>query len=170
MADDFALPADLAENGLPPSMRDRVPFLLYRAAEASHHLANEMLAGVGLSARQVGILTLVIERSPMTQAALGAELQIDRTTMVELIDDLEGRGYLERRRHPSDRRAFLIHPTGGGRAVQEMAVRVLDEQQRTFLAPLSEAEREVLADLLNRLFLARVPAGSPDAADAGSPR
>jgi hypothetical protein len=49
-----------------------------------------------------------------------------------------------------------------------MAVRVLDEQQRTFLAPLSEAEREVLADLLNRLFLARVGRGSSAAPDADS--
>ena len=30
---------------LPPSMRDRVPFLLYRASQISHSLANEMLAG-----------------------------------------------------------------------------------------------------------------------------
>lgn len=46
---------------LPPSMRDRVPFLLYRAAEISHALANEMLAEIALSARQAGILTVVTE-------------------------------------------------------------------------------------------------------------
>ncbi|HEX9539791.1 MAG TPA: hypothetical protein VGA04_16665 [Streptosporangiaceae bacterium] len=52
---------------LPPSMRDRVPFLLYRASQISHSLANEMLAEMALSARQVGILTLVTELEPMTQ-------------------------------------------------------------------------------------------------------
>ena len=150
MADD--LNPDRA--ALPPSMRNRVPFLLYRTAEASHSLANAMLAGVGLTARQVGILTLVAERGPMTQTALGRELQIDRSTMVMLIDDLESHGHVERRRHPQDRRAFLIRPTTGGRAAQVAAVRILDEQQETFLGPLDPEERETLGDLLNRIYVA----------------
>jgi MarR family transcriptional regulator, lower aerobic nicotinate degradation pathway regulator len=136
---------------LPPSMRDRVPFLLYRAAETSHSLANEMLAEMALNARQAGILTMVTELGPMTQKALGDALRIDRTTMVALIDDLEGKGYVARQRHPQDRRAFLVHPTGSGRAAKIAAVQILDEQQHRFLAPLSPAERGVLAGLLKRL-------------------
>src|SRR5262249_39223540 len=143
-----------------PSMRDRVPFLLYRAAEASHALANQMLAKVGLAARQVGILTMVTELEPMTQKALGAALRIDRTTMVTLIDDLEDRGLVVRKRHPSDRRAFLVCPTDAGRAAKETAVAILDEQQRMFLAPLSQEERRQLGELLNRLH-AGAPAHAP---------
>src|SRR5262245_57513983 len=122
----------------PPSMRDRVPFLLYRAAEQSHSLANDMLARMALTARQVGILTLVIEREPMTQKALGDALRIDRTTMVALIDDLEAKGYVARQRHPRDRRAFLVHPTDPGRAAKIAAVGIPDEQQRRFLTPLNQ--------------------------------
>ena len=93
-------------------MRDRIPFLLYRAAPRRRMtLANQMLAEVNLSARQAGILTMVIESGPMTQKALGDALRIDRTTMVALIDDLEDKGYVIRQRHPRDRRAFLVHPT-----------------------------------------------------------
>jgi len=143
-------------DALPPSMRDRVPFLLYRAAEQSHSLANDMLARMELNARQVGILTLVTEREPMTQKALGDMLRIDRTTMVALLDDLEAKGYVARQRHPRDRRAFLVHPTGPGRAAKIDAVRILDEQQRRFLAPLTPAERGQLAILLKRLH--RLPA------------
>ena len=136
---------------LPPSMRDRVPFLLYRAAEQSHSLANDMLAPVGLTARQVGILTLVTEREPMTQKALGEVLRIDRTTMVALIDDLERKGLVLRQRHPRDRRAFLVCPTGPGQAAKAQAIDILDEQQRRFLAPLAAAEQRQLGDLLRRL-------------------
>jgi DNA-binding MarR family transcriptional regulator len=136
---------------LPPSMRDRIPFLLYRAAEASHALANQMLAEVDLSARQAGILTLVTESGPMTQKALGDALRIDRTTMVALIDDLEDKGYVTRQRHPRDRRAFLVHPTGAGRAAKAAAIQILDEQQRRYLAPLTPAERDQLGALLKRL-------------------
>jgi DNA-binding MarR family transcriptional regulator len=137
-------------------MRDRVPFLLYRAAEASHALANQMLAEVGLAARQAGILTMVTELEPMTQKALGDALRIDRTTMVTLIDDLEARGLVVRERHPRDRRAFLVCPTDAGRAAKEAAIAILDEQQSVFLAPLSQQERAKLGELLNRLHAGTV--------------
>lgn len=133
-------------------MQTRVPFLLYRTAQASHALANRMLAEIGLTARQVGILTLITEREPMTQTALGGELEVDRTTMVELLDRLEEQGLVERRRRPDDRRAFMIHPTKAGLAAKENAIRILDQQQATFLEPLSERDREVLGELLNRLY------------------
>jgi len=136
---------------LPPSMRDRVPFLLYRAAELSHALANEMLARIQLTARQVGILTLVVEWEPMTQKALGDMLRIDRTTMVSLIDDLERKGCVVRQRHPRDRRAYLVQPTETGRAAKVAAIEILDEQQNRFLAPLTPAQRLQLGALLNRL-------------------
>jgi DNA-binding MarR family transcriptional regulator len=136
---------------LPPSMRDRVPFLIYRAAEESHTLANEMLAGIRLNARQVGILTIVTELAPRTQKALGDALRIDRTTMVALLDDLEELGYVARQRHPRDRRAFLVHPTDSGRMAKVAAVQILDEQQRRFLAPLTPTECGQLAVLLKRL-------------------
>jgi MarR family transcriptional regulator, lower aerobic nicotinate degradation pathway regulator len=136
---------------LPPSMRDRVPFLLYRAAEASHALANQMLAQIGLTARKAGILTLITESGPMTQKALGTALRIDRTTMVALVDDLEARGLAERRRHPRDRRAFLVTVTPAGQEAKTAAIGILDHQQERFLAPLGQRERLLLADLLRRL-------------------
>ena len=138
-------------DALPPSMRDRVPFLLYRAAEQSHSLANDMLARMELNARQVGILTLVTEREPMTQKALGDMLRIDRTTMVTLIDDLERKGLVVRQRHPRDRRAFLVQPTPSGRTAKVQAVAILDEQQSRFLAPLTPAQQQQLGTLLKRL-------------------
>jgi DNA-binding MarR family transcriptional regulator len=150
-------------------MRDRVPFLLYRAAEASHALANQMLAEVGLAARQVGILTMVSELGPMTQKALADALRIDRTTMVALIDDLEQRGLAVRQRHPRDRRAFLICPTDAGRAALKSALAILDEQQRRFLAPLTQQERLHLGELLNRLH-AGAPAGAPQPMPASERR
>jgi len=143
--------AEPQREALPPSMRDRIPFLLYRAAEQSHSLANDMLARTGLTARQVGILTLVIEREPMTQKALGDLLRIDRTTMVSLIDDLEGKGFVARQRHPRDRRAFLVWPTESGLAAKVEAIGILDEQQQNFLAPLTAAEQQQLGALLKRL-------------------
>jgi DNA-binding MarR family transcriptional regulator len=156
--------SDPRREALPPSMRDRVPFLLYRAAQASHALANQMLARVGLAARQAGILTMISEIEPMTQQALADALRIDRTTMVALIDDLEHRGLVVRERHPRDRRAFLISPTEAGRAAKDTAVAILDEQQSIFLAPLTEQERLHLGELLDRLYVSASARQLPQAA------
>jgi len=133
-------------------MRDRVPFLLFRASAMSHALANQMLARIGLDARQAGILTMVTEMEPMTQKDLGDALGIDRTTMVALLDGLEEQGYVHRQRHPDDRRAFLIQPTDAGHRAKAAAVRVLDQQQSLFLGSLATSEREQLAALLKRLM------------------
>jgi DNA-binding MarR family transcriptional regulator len=148
-------PSDHRQHGeatvLPPSMRDRVPFLLFRAAQTSLALANQMLAGIGLCARQAGILTVITELGPMSQTALGQLLRIDRTTMVALLDDLEANGHVTRQRHPGDRRAFLIHPTQTGRTAKTAAVHILDQQQERFLHGLTRSEREQLSALLKRL-------------------
>jgi len=144
-----------SSNQFPPSMRDRVPFLLYRAAEVSHALANEMLGELALGARQVGILTIITEVGPMTQKALADALRIDRTTMVVLLDDLEKRGLVVRGRHPKDRRAFLIKPTRTGRKLKVAAVKILNEQQEIFLAPLTSSERNAMAAALKKLNASR---------------
>jgi DNA-binding MarR family transcriptional regulator len=145
-------PDEAGPRPLPPSMRDRVPFLLFRASAMSLALASEMLAPLALNPRQAGILTMVTELEPMTQKDLAGALGIDRTTMVALLDDLEAKGFATRQRHPHDRRAFLVHPTDAGRHAQAAAVQILDEQQRQFLAPLTAAEREQLGALLRRLL------------------
>lgn len=138
--------------GLPPSMRERVSFYLYRDAITATGLADGILRELDLTARQVGILTLVIEREPMSQRALGETIGVDRTTMVALVDDLERRGYVERHRDPEDRRAFLIQPTEAGAAAQKRAVELLDECERRYLAVLNPEEQRHLLQLLARLY------------------
>lgn len=107
---------------------------------------------------------MITELEPMTQKALADALQIDRTTMVALIDDLEQRGLVHRERHPRDRRAFLICPIEVGRAAKETEVAILDEQQRAFLAPLTEQERAHLGELLHRLYANATARQRPQAA------
>ena len=143
--------ADETVAGLPRSMGERISFLLYRNAITATALADEMLRDLGLTARAVGILTMVVERKPMTQRALGASIGVDRSTMVVLLDELEGKGYVRRVRHPDDRRAFMIEPTSTGASAQKRALELLDTCEERYLAVLSRAERDQLRELLARL-------------------
>jgi DNA-binding MarR family transcriptional regulator len=141
-------------------MAERISFLLYRNAITATALADDMLRPLELTARAVGILTMVVEREPMTQRALGASIGVDRSTMVILLDDLEGKGLVTRVRHPDDRRAFLIEPTEAGRSAQRRALELLDQCEERYLGVLSPREQGQLRDLLARLYTRTGPGSS----------
>lgn len=134
---------------LPHVLADRPGALLVRAARTGQELAARRLAPLGLTVQMCGVLILLGE-GPISQHALGEQLGIDRTTVVELIDDLEKKGVVERRRNPEDRRSYALSLTPRGRTVQKQAVRTFDAAADELLKPLKASERRVLVDLLRR--------------------
>jgi DNA-binding MarR family transcriptional regulator len=136
---------------IPPSLADRTGALLVIAARAGQQLATRRLAPMGLTVQLCGVL-IRLAVGPISQHELGEELGIDRTTMVELIDDLEAKGIVVRRRNPADRRAYSIQLTPKGRTVQKRAATAFDSAADEFFAPLQPNEREVLGGMMRRLI------------------
>jgi DNA-binding MarR family transcriptional regulator len=86
-----------------------------------------------------------------TQIQLAEISDLDKTTMVVTIDELEKSGLAERRPSSTDRRARIIGVTEAGeRAVAEGA-KIADRVHRDVLDALPEEQREVLVDALTRL-------------------
>jgi DNA-binding MarR family transcriptional regulator len=129
----------------------RVGQLLFVVQQAAQVLATERLSPLGLSPRAWGVLSTLAESGPLTQIELATTMSIDRTAMVYLLDELEEQSLVERVRHPQDRRAFLIHLTADGQAVQRRAATALAGAADTLLTPLDPDEREHLVDLLGKL-------------------
>jgi DNA-binding MarR family transcriptional regulator len=104
-----------------------------------------------LHPREFAVLRAVGYEEGQTQQALADMLQIPRSRMVSIVDELEARGFIERHPNPADRRVREIHLTAAGRKAldQAFAKAVAFEQQVT--APLDAAEREQLLDLLDRV-------------------
>ncbi len=138
---------------IPPSLINRPGALITIAARTGQELARRRLKPIGLSVQMCGVLNLLAD-GPVSQQQLGEQLGIDRTTVVELIDDLEGQGVVERRRNPADRRSYALHLTAKGRTVQKRATRAFDAAVDEFFGPLTTAERKALADMLRRMILA----------------
>src|SRR5205807_7626131 len=148
---------------IPASRADRPGALLVIAARTGQELAKRRLSPLGLSVQLCGVLNLLAE-GPVSQQALGEQLGIDRTTMVELIDQLEQQAVVVRRRNPSDRRSYALSLNPKGRTVHRRAARVFDAAADEFFEPLKPAERPAFADMLRRLISSadeRMQAGRP---------
>jgi MarR family transcriptional regulator, lower aerobic nicotinate degradation pathway regulator len=130
---------------------ERIGQLLAVAAGAAQALAEERLGPLGLSPRGWGVLSTLVESGPLTQIELAAATATDRTAMVYLLDELEERELVERRRNLDDRRSFVIHLTPSGRRLREQAAAAVAEQTKTLLRPLSASERRQLIDLLTKV-------------------
>ena len=139
---------------LPPSLSDRIGFLLARVHWLFHYRAQEVLGdGEGLSIKHFAALSVIADEGPLSQQLLGARMAVDRTTMVTVIDELERAGMVTRRRNPNDRRAYALEATPAGRKWQARAAAELHAAQDELLAPLSAGERDELKTLLQRLLV-----------------
>jgi DNA-binding MarR family transcriptional regulator len=96
-----------------------------------------------------------IYKTPSTMGELATYLGIDPPYMTIVVDDLERQGLVERKPHPTDRRAKLVETTVRGKEAARRA-RVILNRPPAELTALPEAE---LAALLRGLrALRRVPA------------
>ena len=132
---------------------DRDGALLVIAARTGQQLATRRLAPMGLTVQLCGVLNRLAV-GPVSQHELGQQLGIDRTTMVEVIDDLEAKGVVVRKRNAADRRSYTIQLTPKGQTVQKRAARAFDAAADEFFGPLKPAERQGLANMMRRLIAA----------------
>jgi DNA-binding MarR family transcriptional regulator len=126
-------------------------YLLSRMGMFAAKRFTERLIPLGLTPRLWGALNVLEAEGEITQQALGACVGIDPSSMVATIDELEAKGFVERRRHPHDRRAHALHITELGRETLAGGRRLARGAREELLAPLDEEERQQLHDLLLRL-------------------
>ncbi|AYG03915.1 MarR family transcriptional regulator [Gryllotalpicola protaetiae] len=91
---------------------------------------------------------------PQTQRELADRLSADQPYVTLMLDDLEKLGLLERRPHPTDRRAKIVELTDSGRAAAARADAVLDEPPAELIGA-SPADLEAVLRVLDRLRPAR---------------
>lgn len=138
-------------TSVPPALESRASFLVSQLGLASAQAFSAALAPLGLTPNRYGILVHVARQEGRTQQQLATALGLHRNSMVSLIDDLEQRGLVERRRHPDDRRAYAIHLTPAARDVVAAATRLADEQEAAMLGGLDASDRAALLAILGRM-------------------
>jgi DNA-binding MarR family transcriptional regulator len=103
------------------------------------------------------VLAVLDEGSRETQGAIADALGYDRGQLVGLLDELEDRNLVERRRDPADRRRHIVRMTQEGKRMLGKLRALSDQLEDDFLSPLDETERAELHALLLRVAQHHMP-------------
>jgi DNA-binding MarR family transcriptional regulator len=126
-------------------------FLLAQVGAHAAAQFAERLRVLDLTPPDAGILRLLRTAAGLSQQELAAKLQIHPSRLVAILDNLEKRGFVERRPNPDDRRLYSLHLTKGGGEILERLGKLAREHQDALLSALSREERNELATLLLRI-------------------
>jgi DNA-binding MarR family transcriptional regulator len=105
---------------------------------------------LGMKLKQLIALEILARNEGCLQQELGATLMVDPNNCVLLLNELDDRGYVERRRDPQDRRRHIVAVTATGLKALGKAEAKLETLEGEVLGNLDPAEREQLRDLLAR--------------------
>ena len=150
-------PATRPPTKLPEELVRSATFLLKRLGLAVKERSLDAYEAEGLHPYHHAILLVVGEGAPETQGDIADTLGYDRGQLVGLLDELEERGLVERKRDPSDRRRHVVQLTAEGKQTLRRLRAVSRQVEDEFLSPLSEQERAKLHALLFRLMEAHDP-------------
>jgi DNA-binding MarR family transcriptional regulator len=103
-----------------------------------------------LRPRHLIAIKLLRDHGPMTQHALGEALRLDPSNVVGLLNELEERGLIERRRDPADRRRHIVSLSPAGADSLESSDSEFRHIEDDLLKALTPAERGELYSLLIR--------------------
>jgi DNA-binding MarR family transcriptional regulator len=137
--------------GLHDALMRHTGYLMARAGAAGQRHFAGRLEQLGLTPRTWGLMNVLDHEGPTTQQALGRLTLTDPSTMVATIDELEKHDLVQRRPHPTDRRAHQLHITDKGHETLGRGRALARQAQDDLLSPLSGDEREQLHDLLRRV-------------------
>ncbi len=144
---------DLAPD-VPEPLRESIGFLITRVHTRMHREFMVALEPLRIEPRDFGALTALEAMGPVSQAELARHMGVSGASMVQIVDDLEQRGLLERRRLASDRRTQILHVQPEVHDVLLEASRLADAMTGTLLGDLSRTRQKRLATLLQRLVTA----------------
>ncbi len=135
-------------------------------SQLGSHVAAEFarrLAPLDLTPAHVGILRVLAGQPGLSQQALAGAIGAVPSRVVKLLDELEQRGLVERRRSETDRRNHELFLSGAAAARLGDVLAVVDEHDRAIVAGLSSQELSTLRTLLAKVAEAQgiAPLGHP---------
>jgi DNA-binding MarR family transcriptional regulator len=133
--------------------------LLRRAQQVSTAIFAEALAEQDITSVQYVALIALNEFSDLDATRLAEMIAFDRATIGDVVERLERKHLIERRRSTRDGRAKLLRITPAGQEMLTSCHAAVERVQTELLKPLRPNERALFCRLLSRV--ARSPIPSP---------
>jgi DNA-binding MarR family transcriptional regulator len=127
---------------------DNVAFLLSQLGHRSASVFADLIASIDLTPPHSGILRAIAAEPGRSQQALSGQLGLLPSRVVAYVDELEDRGYVERRRNPDDRRLHALYLTAAGKKVMTKIGELGRQHERLMTAGLDVEQRDTLRQLL----------------------
>jgi MarR family 2-MHQ and catechol resistance regulon transcriptional repressor len=124
---------------------------LRRAVNAVGLREGEVIRGAGLTESQFGALEALHHLGPLCQRELAAKVLKSAGNMTTVVDNLERRGLVERRREGDDRRVVTVHLTESGEELVRRVFPMVVNALVSAFSVLSAKEHNQLAALCRRL-------------------
>jgi DNA-binding MarR family transcriptional regulator len=134
----------------PEPLLESLGFLITRVHLRMHRAFSEVLAPLGIVPAHFGLLTTLATLGPVPQAEVSRRLGISGASVVQMVDHLEARGLVERRRLEWDRRTQVLHLRPGATEALASARALAEETLATRLGGLGVPEVKRLVLLLQR--------------------
>lgn len=126
-------------------------FLIHDLSRMQRENFRATAPELGLTLAQGRVLMHLSRNEGISQVALSVILDIQPITLLRQIDRLEKAGLLERRAHPSDRRAQQLFLTPRSQPLLQRITAIAADAQDTVMAGLTKAERTQLIAALTRI-------------------
>lgn len=154
--------AGMTSAALPPDEPEPLHYtgFLFRRAQQVHVAAWQRHVSAGVSSVQFGVLAVLARMPDASQQDLCDELDLDRSTIADLVSRLERNGLIERARDDADRRRNRVRLTGAGRETLDRLRPRAEEVEHVLTDALDTAERATLRRLLLKVLASDYPPGT----------
>jgi MarR family transcriptional regulator, lower aerobic nicotinate degradation pathway regulator len=151
MMGDMAQSQRDRESALPESLLQSPSFILAQLVREARRIGTRVNDD-DLRMPHIMVLASLEWFGPAAQRDISGRLRIDASDLVSVLDDLEERGLVERKRDERDRRRYVVSITTAGASVQHSWMVSTQKLNDILLAPLDQEERERLHEMLVRVY------------------
>ena len=109
------------------------------------------LRNYDMSPTQYGTLVIIGANPGIKQTDLAHAIQLDRSTIVPLLDRLEKSGWVTRERLPSDRRTNALKLTQAGKEFLDKLTPMVRNHDQRIQDKLDKTDKKQLVNILNKI-------------------
>jgi DNA-binding MarR family transcriptional regulator len=129
-----------------------LPYLVNRAGARIATAFGEEVRPLGATLQMWRVLAALRDKDGRRMGDLSTTTSIEVSTLTRLVDNMEKKGLVARRRDPEDSRAVILQITAAGKQLTRRIVPIAERYEKVALKGFGAAESDALKAALRRLY------------------